>query len=673
MNVRLAPRRIVALALIAAVALGLGFLRFAPDSGRLAVPRGAQAGELTLEPCSYSTDGGAFPAECGTLVVPENRADTASRLIALPVTRIKSTSPTPGEPVFRLEGGPGKSNMEFPTANRLVGERDVVLVGYRGVDGSVRLDCPEVASAMKHAGDLIDADAQGAVTRAYADCAARLQREGVDLAGYTVPQRVDDLEAARVALGYDRINLVSESAGTRYALVYAWRYPQRVARSALIAANPPGHFFWDARTTDELLARYAALCAESEQCHDRTDDLAASMRRTAAEMPDRWLFLPIQPGNARLSSFFGLMESTSTPPLTAPMTLDSWHAAAHGDPSGLWFLSLMSGIAFPDAMVWGEYAAMGTQDADAVKAFYADGAGREGILGAPGTDFGWAGGGMADTWPRSPGHAEYAQMQRSEVETLVVSGNLDFATPPQVATAELMPFLPNGRQVVLTDLGHSGDFWTYQPDASRRLLETFFRDGGVDQSLYTHHTVDFTPGATHTMLAKILLGTMVGLAGAALLSLLLLALRMWWCGAFGTKASAVLRSVLPVVLGLGGWFFGVLVMLVVWPSVPVDDERLAVLAIGLPIGAGIALAWLNPSDRRAHRAGGVALAFGGALVGAWLGFHAVGGVLAVLTTIAGAAAAANLALIGLDCSSTRAKRSTDVGPRPVPADLVMVR
>ena len=34
--------------------------------------------------------------------------------------------------------------MDFPDASRFAGDRDVVLVGYRGVDGSSVLDCPEV-------------------------------------------------------------------------------------------------------------------------------------------------------------------------------------------------------------------------------------------------------------------------------------------------------------------------------------------------------------------------------------------------------------------------------------------------------------------------------------------------------------------------------------------------
>ena len=68
--------------------------------------------------------------------------------------------------------------------------------------------------------------------------AKRLERSGVDLAGYTLAEQADDIDAARVALGNQRIDLLSESAGTRLAMIYAWRYPNSVDRSAMIGVNP---------------------------------------------------------------------------------------------------------------------------------------------------------------------------------------------------------------------------------------------------------------------------------------------------------------------------------------------------------------------------------------------------------------------------------------------------
>ena len=84
------PGRIVGLVLIGLVVLGLGYLRLGTGEAAVSVPAGAKAGDLTLKPCSYETEKGSYAADCGTLVVPENRADPQSRLIALPVTRIRA-------------------------------------------------------------------------------------------------------------------------------------------------------------------------------------------------------------------------------------------------------------------------------------------------------------------------------------------------------------------------------------------------------------------------------------------------------------------------------------------------------------------------------------------------------------------------------------------------------
>ncbi|HEX6702280.1 MAG TPA: alpha/beta fold hydrolase, partial [Gaiellaceae bacterium] len=251
--------RIVALALVSVTALGLAYLHFGPGTDRVSVPNGARAGQLKLHPCHYATENGSYAADCGTLVVRENRHDPSSRLTALPVKRIRARFAHPGVPIFRLQGGPGITNMTFPDASRFADKHDVVLVGYRGIDGSVRLDCPEVIKAREHARVFLTDASYGADAAALKACAKRLQDDGVDLAGYSLPERVDDLDAARRALGYDRIDLLSESAGTRTAMIYAWRYPSRIRRSVMIGANPPGHFLWDAKTTGEQIRRYAAL------------------------------------------------------------------------------------------------------------------------------------------------------------------------------------------------------------------------------------------------------------------------------------------------------------------------------------------------------------------------------------------------------------------------------
>jgi pimeloyl-ACP methyl ester carboxylesterase len=642
--------RVIALALITLLVAGLAYLRFAPDPSSVSVPEGAKAGDLIMEPCDYPTENGSSAADCGTLVVPESRANAQSRLIALPVTRVRAQTDHPREPIFVIQGGPGVSNMTFKIASRYADEHDVVLVGYRGVDGSVRLDCPEVESALKHNTDLLSEETSQAYADAFRSCANRLTGAGVDLASYGITQQIDDMEAARTALGYDRVDLLSESAGTRTAIIYPWRYPDSIHRSVMIGVNPPGHFLWDARTTDEQISRYAALCARDDSCRTRTDDLTASMDLTDADSPDRWFFLPIKKGNVRVLSFFGLMESSPAAPLASgPTIIDMWLSAAEGDASALWSGSFIGDVLFPRAFVWGQYASFGRADAQAVRGYFAAGEQDDGTnIGRATTTYVWANGRLVDAWPAAPDENEYSQVRTSNVETLLIGGELDFSTPPQVATKELLPYLPNGYEVVLPGIGHTASIFAEQPEASSRLINTFFETGKVDDSLYSPQSVDFTPAKRFGDMAKIFLGLALALAAVTVLSLLWM---VWWVhkrGSFGGKASAVLRSAYPIILGVGGWLLGALIVLATMPGVPVDDELLVALSVGLPVGLGIYLAWVRRDWATQKKGLGIAATVAGALVGAWLGFHATAGFVAQLTAILGAVAGGNLVLILLD-------------------------
>jgi RND superfamily putative drug exporter len=650
---RFTAARIVALALIALALAGLAYLHFASGSSEVSVPQGAHAGQLTLHPCTYGTENGAYAADCGTLVVPENRHDAHSRLIALPVKRIRARSANPREPVFRLQGGPGLTNMDFPDASRFAGDRDVVLVGYRGVDGSQALDCPEAVSAMKHARDFLSQSYYEAYGKGLSDCATRLRADGVDLAGYSLRERVDDLEATRRAIGYGRIDVLSESAGTRTAMIYGWRYPKSIHRSVMVGVNPPGNFLWYPRLNDEQLDKYAVLCAHDASCSSRTDDLAATIREASRNMPSRWGFLRIKPGNARVGGFFGLMNSTDeAAPISAPMTIDTWLSAAHGDPSGLWLLSTLAQLVFPDVQVKGDSAAVARTDAAYAKRYFASHRGGYSILGSPGTDFIWAGGHVLD-WPANPDENEYDSVRDSRVQTLLIGGDLDFATPPQTARRELLPHLANGKQVVLPGLGHTDDFWSYQPQAGSRLVNTYLDEGRVDTSLYVRHHVDLQPATTQTEIAKIVFAVILGLAALTIVSLVLLAVRVQRRGRLGGKTGAAIRSLYVLVLGLGGWFIGMLIALTALPTVALDNELLAGLSIGLPVGLGVFLAWYRSELETRAKAIGLAGSLAAAFVGAWLGLHAVAGLFGVITAAIGATAAANLALLGLDIAWDR--------------------
>jgi TAP-like protein len=361
------------------------------------------------------------------------------------------------------------------------------------------------------------------------------------------------------------------------------------------------------------------------------------------------------------------MESTAAAtPYAGPTIIDMWLSAAEGDASGLWSGSFIGDLFFSKLFVWGQYAAFGRADAQAVRDYFAAAGQDDGTnLGHTVTTYIWGGGRMVDAWPAAPDEKEYSQVRTSNVETLLIGGELDFSTPPQVATKELLPYLPNGQEVVLPRMAHTGTFFAVQPEASSQLINTYFDTGTVDDTLYQPQTIDFTPANSFGTIAKLFLGVALALAALTVLSLLGMAWRVHKRGGFGTKSRAVLRSLYTIVLGIGGWLLGTLIVLATMPSVPIDSDPVVALSVGVPVGLGVYLAWVH-RDWSAQRKGvGLAAAIAAAPAGAWLGFHATTGLIALVTTILAAVAGANLVLILLDmarANSADDRISADAAP-----------
>jgi pimeloyl-ACP methyl ester carboxylesterase len=510
-------------AVFARIILAAAFLLMAGCGGRgtapLSVPAGAAAGDLLgLEPCTYKAGKVEYAADCGTLVVPENRVDPGSRLIALPVRRVLSLNENPAEPIFWFAGGPGSTNMDFSNLEDLLDRHDIVMVGYRGVDGSTVLNCPEAVQATRGSvGDLLAQESIREIGSAFTRCFTRLASEGVDLDGYNIPEVVEDNEAARVALGYSRVNLLSGSYGTRVAQMYAWMYPQSVFRSAMISVNPPGHMVWEPDVLDSQIEYDARLCAQDPACSARTPDLAASVQSVAASMPKRWLFFPIDEGKVRFVTHFLLWHRG-----TAATAYDIYLSAERGDPSGLAILSLMYDVMIPSMSVWGDLAIKAASaDFDPGRDYLTEMRPPGSIMGAPMSEFAWGSVQTMD-WTIKSIPEELRRVQPSDVEMLLVSGSIDATTPAQWATTELMPSLSNGQQVILSEFGHTNDVWKLQPEALRHLLVTFYETGDADDSLFVYQPMDFHVGLmSFPLLAKVLLAVVV-------LLLLLVAFLVWF-------------------------------------------------------------------------------------------------------------------------------------------------
>ena len=125
----------------------------------------------------------------------------------------------------------------------------------------------------------------------------------------------------------------------------------------MLAVNPPGHYLvrrHHHRPADRALRRPVR---QGRHLPVRTTDVADTIRGRSPDLPTRWGPLPIKPGNVKLATFDGFMHATqASAPLTGPQTIGSWTAAADGDPSGLWLLSLMADLIIPTSHVWGDVA-----------------------------------------------------------------------------------------------------------------------------------------------------------------------------------------------------------------------------------------------------------------------------------------------------------------------------
>ena len=118
-------------------------------------------------------------------------------------------------------------------------------------------------------------------------------------------------------------------------------------------------------------------------------------------------------------------------------------------------------------------------------------------------------GSAAGAWPINLIPAELRQVQPCDVETLLVSGSLDFSTPAEFATRELLPHLTRGKQVILKEYGHVNDVFSIQPQIIERLLTSFYEMGVVDDLLVTCVPMDFHVPVGFPLLAKAALGVML--------------------------------------------------------------------------------------------------------------------------------------------------------------------
>lgn len=465
----------------------------------LQFPKDAKAGKVYHLKTSKDEESGRI-ITTGLLAVFENHETKKGKIIGLPIKIYKSTSENPMKPVFYFEGGPGQSNLHFSPHNDLLAQRDVVLVGYRGVDGSSKIDCPEFLKGTENY-HLFSKESIKEMQNNTKACLDKWKNEGIDINCYTMTDVIDDMETARKALKYDRVNLLSVSYGTRLAQIYALRYPESVFRSVMVSVNPPGHFVWSPETIDNQIEYYSKLWGNDAAYSKKTTDLAGTMKSVMHNMPKKWLFFNIDPDKARFATFMGLYHTSS-----AGAVFDAFIAAENGDPSGLALVSLMTDWQLNNmGIVWGDMLAKSFVDYDASVDYSKTMKINSSIMGSPGSQL-FA---IHEVWPVKTKDTLYSKVQETNVECLLLSGNIDFSTPAEFARDELLPYLKKGKQHILSEYGHVGDIMYRDYNAFSKAITSYYATGNADMSLFKYEKVNFEPNMSFPQIAKIAIGAVV--------------------------------------------------------------------------------------------------------------------------------------------------------------------
>ena len=442
-----------------------------------------QRSAVELEPCNFPS--GQADALCGKYPVYENRAAKSGRMIALNIVVLRALAAEPKpDAVFFLAGGPGQGTAflaRSPASSLLTElrrEHDLVFVDLRGTGDSHRLQC---------ASKIDRSVVQSYFAEPFDVASVRACREALeqiaDLKHYTTSDALDDLKEVRAALGYNKINLYGVSYGTLIALQYLRRYPQELRSVALAgvltpAAKLPLHF---AKAGQQALERLFEDCAADESCQSAYPDLRTDFARVLAALDNGPITFELVHPVSKTLQTVNLSRAVFTERLRAllhshesarliPLMIN--HAAR-----GNWttFGRIVIGLTAPQpfGIAMGVYYSVTCSES--VPTIRAEDIQRESQPTFLGTHRTQRHQQACASWRRANVPAEFYQPVHSDVPTLMLSGDIDPATPPELAKQARLS-LSNARQIVLRNTAHNYDF-----QCARKMVVEFIAQASATE------------------------------------------------------------------------------------------------------------------------------------------------------------------------------------------------
>lgn len=437
------------------------------------------SGQLALEDCRIYAGAGSrgVKARCGTFRRHENPDDESSPLLELYVAVVPALTLEPEpDPFVPIAGGPGGASTRFyvnwvQAFEKIRRNRDIVLLDQRGTGKSAALDC-----------DFGDDIFEGQLTteETIALTQSCLDSLPHDPRFFTTSVAVRDLEALRVALGYEQFNLYGSSYGTRVAQHYMRRYPTATRSVILDGVAPPQIGLGPAIATEAQKALDAIFdrCAESEYCDRQFPGLAvafAELRKRLAEEPQEVTLS--NPLTGELDTFtFGALEMAGAlrllsynPASVALMPL-LINEAIEGNYVPLASQFVMSAQAMSDQLSLGMHnAVVCTEDAP-----YFSGE----AISIEDLDSTYIGPVMVDSlrdicsvWPGGVLDEEFKTPVTTDIPVLLLSGEADPVTPPHFAEMALVD-MDNARHITGKNQGHGLAIQGCMPDITARFVNS---------------------------------------------------------------------------------------------------------------------------------------------------------------------------------------------------------
>ena len=420
-------------------------------------------GEIRFKPCSLTSPASttSIQAQCARHSVPEDPSQPNGRRIELNIAWLPATNESAAapDPVFYLAGGPGQAATEvwsqidaaFVEVRK---HRNVILVDQRGTGKSNPLMCRDAQGNSR----TVEGDGAGGyeAVEFVRRCLAQLE---ADPRFYTTSDAIRDLDAVRAALGVDQINVVGGSYGTRVAQQYARRYPAHT-RSVVLDGVVPNELVLGsehARNLDESLALQFKRCQELPACQQRFGDdvrgqLRTLMTRLRAQPVDVSFRDPTtgapQTGRVTADTVAGLTRMFAYAPHAAALLPLVLNEASQGRYESMMSLAYMIENQVSDQIMHGmQLSVMCTEDADALHENPDD---VDTVLGNALPVVAIE---QCKAWPTGQRPADFREPWRSDVPTLLLSGEFDPVTPPRYGE-QVLKGLSRGRHIVLKGQGH---------------------------------------------------------------------------------------------------------------------------------------------------------------------------------------------------------------------------